>query len=141
MMDNKIDEVTLARLRKQRAELLAHSQAAPGRFLAAWIAGIRIVGKICFTHNPSFTAPASSLDAVTDKWQVIPDRDVVNERIGMLSSGEAALLAVMCSFYNAEWGGQMMQDLGIRGMADISAKLDLEANHLVADLLVNYTGW
>lgn len=136
-----IDEDTLARLSKERDEAAAHSQAAPGLFLSAWIAGIRVVGENYFTHNPRFSEPAKSLNEVTDKWQVIPNNDLIEKSMGALSSGEAALLAVMCSFYNSEWGGQIMQDLGIHGLADVSARLDLKGNKIVAKLLLNYTGW
>lgn len=141
MTDNSIDELTLARLRKQRDEAQAHYDQAPGAFLAAWLKGIKVIGEGWFTYNPQCCEKAPSLDQVCDKWQVIPDYELINQRIGVLSGGEAALLAAMCSFYNAEWGGQLLQDLGIQGLADISAKLDLAENRIVADLLVNYTGW
>jgi len=141
MTDNSIDELTLARMRKRREDAQAHYQQAPEAFLAAWLKGVKVIGEDWFTHNPQFSEPASSLDQVRDKWQAIPDYQLINERIGVLSGGEAALLAAMCSFYNSEWGGQLLQDLGIQGLADLSAKLDLPENRIVADLMINYTGW
>ena len=141
MKDNHIDEVTLARIRKERTETQAHYAQAEGVFLAAWVRGVKLIGQSWFTANPRFCEKAPHLDQVTDKWQVIPKADVIDERIGVLSSGEAALLAAMCSFYNTEWGGQLMQDLGIQGLADLSAKLDLHGNRIIADLMLNYTGW
>jgi len=140
-----IDELTLARIRKERDEELAHSYEAPGLFVAAWVRGVRIVGEGFFEckkplYGEDITAP-DSLEDVTDKNQLAPKWDYVEKNIYALSSGEAALLAVMCSFYNSEWGGKMMQELGLQGMADVSAKLDLKANQVVADLLINYSGW
>ena len=136
-----MDELTLARMKKKREEAIAHSKEAPGKFLSAWIAGIRVVGENYFTHNPSFVEPAEILQDVSDKWQVIPNNEYIGDNISVLSSGEATLLAVMCSFYNSEWGGMLMRDLGINGMADVSAKLDLGETKIVADLLLNYSGW
>ncbi len=140
MSTNKIDEVTLARMRKEREEAIAHSQVAPTRFLAAWIVGVSIIGEEWFTQGKSAVKPAS-LDQATDKWQLIPNWDLVSERISVLSSGEAALLAVMCSFYNSEWGGELMRNMGIQGMADISGTLDLRERKVLSELLLNYTGW
>ncbi len=141
MKDNHIDEVTLARIRKERTETQAHYAQAEGVFLDAWVRGVKIIGEAWFTANPRFCKKAPSLDQVTDKWQVIPNSELINERIGVLSGGEAALLAAMCSYYNAEWGGQLMQDLGLQGLADLSATLDLRGNRIIADLMLNYTGW
>ncbi len=49
MSTKKIDEVTLARMRKAREEAIVHSQVAPTRVLAAWIVGVSIIGAEWFT--------------------------------------------------------------------------------------------
>ena len=144
-MSNDIDEVTLARIRKERDVALSHSYEAPAKFVAAWVEGVKIIGQQFFEcKQPMFgdvvTEP-KTLDDVTDKNQLVPKCELIEKNIYAISGGEAALLAVMCSFYNSEWGGKMMQDLGLQGMADISAKLDLKASRVVAKLVVNYTGW
>jgi len=136
-----IDEVTLARFRKEREESQTHYAQAESAFLTAWIQGIKIVGESWFTFNPTFCEKAERIEQVTDKWQVIPNFELINERIGVLSGGEAALLAAMCSFYNAEWGGKLMLDGGLLGLADLSGKLDLQGNRVIAELMLNYTGW
>ena len=136
-----IDEVTLKRVRKEREETIIHGQEAPMKFLSAWVSGVHVIGEGYFTHNERFADKAPCLDKVMDKWQVIPNCGFIEENIGVLSGGEAKLLSVMCSFYNPEWGGKLMQDLGIKGMADISGNLDLNCKKIVAALLLNYTGW
>lgn len=150
MKINKPDEVTHARLleklAEQRAKNMEHAEVAPQRFLDAWKKGVAIVGISYFKCETPLLAdqvvePAVSLDEVTTKWQVSPDYEYILENIGVLSGGEAALLATMCSFYNSEWGGELMREVGLNGLADVSAKLDLEGNQIVADLLINYTGW
>ena len=144
-MSNDIDEVTLARIRKERDVALAHSYEAPAKFVAAWVQGVKIIGQQYFEcKKPMFGDVATepkTLDHVTDKNQLVPNWELIEKNIYAISGGEAALLAVMCSFYNSEWGGKMMQELGLQGMADLSAKLDLKSNQVVADLLVSYTGW
>jgi hypothetical protein len=135
------DEFTLARLRKEREESIKHFAQADSVFLCAWIKGVTVIGEGWFTHNPTFCQPAPNLDHINNKWQVIPNYELINQKIGVLSGGEAALLAAMCSFYNAEWGGKLMNDIGIYGMADVSAKLDLNSRRIIADLMLNYTGW
>lgn len=140
-----IDQFTLKRMRQERAEALAHSEVAPTLFLDAWKKGVNIVGKEFFESKQplmeSNTEPADILSQVTDKWQLTPRWEFIEQRIGVLSGGEAALLAVMCSFYNSEWGGKLMRDIGIEGMADINAKLDPKETKIIADLLINYSGW
>lgn len=144
-----MDEITRARLRQRRdremARAIEHGREAPDRFLEAWLKGVKKVGPQYFEFRaPIYDAsvqPAASLEEVTSKWQVVPNEAFIEQSIGALSSGEATLLAVMCSFYNAEWGGRLMRAQGIEGMADIAGTLDLDSNEIVAALLVNYTGW
>lgn len=136
-----IDEVTLARLRKEREEALVFGSEAPDKFLSAWVAGVRIIGEGYFTHNPRYAEPANSLNEVSDKWQLIPKWEFVEKSIGVLSGGEAALLAAMCSFYNSEWGDKLLHDLEIRGLGDVSGKLDVKERKILSDLMLYYTGW
>ena len=146
---SEFDEVTHQRMRRNMQEQMAaaqkHHAIAPQRFLAAWIKGVRIVGESYFHHDAPLSdrnlQPAASLDTVTSKWQVSPNYEYILKNISVLSGGEAALLATLCSFYNSEWGGELMREVGLNGMADVSAKLDLDGNQIVADLLINYTGW
>lgn len=150
MKIKKPDEITRARMRKKMEERIAaareHAEVAPQRFLDAWKKGVGIIGKSYFKCETPLSSnqviePAESLEAVTSKWQVCPDYDYIMEHIGVLSGGEAALLVTMCSFYNSGWGGDLMRECGLNGMADVAAKLDLEETQIVAELLLYYTGW
>jgi len=142
---NDIDEVTLARIKKIQEENIKHSLEAPTLFLEAWKRGAKIVGLRFFEcKQPLGSDPVNivgTIDLVTDKAQLTPKWDYIENNIGILSGGEAALLAVMCSFYNSEWGDELMRDLGLLGMANICGKLDRTENQIVADLVVNYSGW
>ncbi len=149
-MKTQLDEVIRTRLRKKMEEQIArareHSEVAPQRFLDAWKKGVAVVGRSYFKCETPLLAdqvvkPAASLEEVTIKWQVSPDYEYILENIGVLSGGESALLATMCSFYNNEWGGDLMRECGLNGMADVAAKLDMDETQIVADLLLYYTGW
>ena len=133
---------------RARAELAlerAIGLQAPDRFLEAWLRGVGLVGLEFFeTRRPGLGqkgVPLKSLDLVRDKWQACPNPKAVEAGIGTLSHGEAALLAAMCSFYNSEWGGELLRQVGVNGLADLAAKLDHDAICVVSGLLESYTGW
>ncbi|MGH3556010.1 MAG: hypothetical protein ACRDTK_00555 [Mycobacterium sp.] len=104
-------------------------------FFEAWRRGVTIAG--CRWFGDGQTSP----DTAKSKWDLAPRVDDISASIGVLSSGEAMLLAAMVSFYNSEPGGQMLRDLGATGLSDISAGLDEQRRSVVADLLVSYPGW
>ena len=101
-------------------------------FLSAWCAGIELAGG-------QFFGDGSGRGAT--KWELAPIYDMVYAALGWLSSGEAAFLAAMYSFYNANTGGEMLRTLEINGLADLAARLDAPRRRVLADLLISYTGW
>lgn len=113
-------------------------------FLNAWKRGVELAGAQYFTCRPPFgqaLAPALSVAEATDRNQLAPDAEFIAETIGVLSSGQRKFLAAMCSFYNAQWGGELLRQQGVNGLADLSATLDAEHRQVIADLLVSYGGW
>ncbi|VFT10003.1 Uncharacterised protein [Pseudomonas aeruginosa] len=64
----------------------------------------------------------------------------LNDALGVLSSGERMFLSAMVSFYNAREGGAMLKRCRFHGLSDFDG-LDLERRKVIADLLVNYSGW
>jgi hypothetical protein len=145
----KLDEATEARLRQKMQDQMARArefgEQAPARFLAAWVRGVKMVGPECFGFQQPMCGdilqPAKTLDEVTSKWQVYPILHVIKKSLGVKSSGERALAAIMYSFYNSEDGAKLMRKVGLRGFADISNSLDLDAREVVSDLLLYHTGW
>ena len=69
-----------------------------------------------------------------------PNLEVIDQAIGVMSSGERVFLAAMVSFYNAEIGGALLKRVGVHGLSDIGG-LDLERRQVIAALILNYTGW
>lgn len=113
-------------------------------FLNAWKRGVELAGPQYFTCRPQFgetLEPASSVAEATDRDQLAPDYEFICETIGVLSAGQRKFLAAMCSFYNASWGGDLLREQGVNGLADLSATLDPEHRQVIADLLVSYSGW
>lgn len=139
--DNTIDEVTLARIRKERERVMEHYDSAPGRFLEAWKQGVTKAGPRFFKTKEGYT-PAT-VEAATDKWQLIPNWEYVNENIGVLSTGEKVFLATLCSFYNGDWGHQLIEEhgQGYVSVGDIANRLELDESHIITQLMLNHTGW
>lgn len=113
-------------------------------FLNAWKRGVELAGAQYFTCRPQYgetLEPASSVAEASDRNQLAPDAEFIAEMIGVLSSGQRKFLAAMCSFYNADWGGDLLREQNVNGLADLSATLDSERRQIIADLLVSYYGW
>ena len=102
-------------------------------FLDAWRRGIEIAGPQWFGEG--FDFPGAT------KWDLQPRYDDIVEAIGWLSSGEAAFLAGMYSFFNAHTGGKMLRQLEIHGLADLAASVDEPRRKVLADLFLSYEGW
>lgn len=139
-MNNGIDEVTLARLHKEREASIARQAAAPGLFLEAWKKAVKMAGASLFTCQRDYNIP-SSIDAATDKWQLIPDVEAINKYFGVSSTGEALFAAVLYSFYNSAEGQAMLQNQNFKGLGDISKRLEHDQLQIITDLMHYHTGW
>jgi hypothetical protein len=69
-----------------------------------------------------------------------PRLDRISDAFGVLSSGQRMFLAAMVSFYNAHDGGELLHRCGFEGLSDLGG-LDLERRRVIADLVLNYSGW
>jgi len=127
----------------QRERVLLHYQGAPARFLDAWKQAVAKIGHRFFIAKEGYDNP-ESVDQATDKWQLIPRWEYVEEHIGVLSTGEAVFLASVCSFYNGEWSQELFEKNGLNGYAsigDTANKLDLDRLEIITELMKNHTGW
>ena len=80
------------------------------------------------------------LQQATSKWDLRPNILILNDALGVLSSGQRMFLSAMVSFYNAREGGAMLKRCGFEGLSDLGG-LDLERRRVIADLVLNYNGW
>lgn len=112
-----------------------HFAGAPDAFLQAWKRGAEIAG-------PEWLGDGSreGLRRATDKFDLRPNMLMLNDALGVLSSGQRMFLSAMVSFYNAREGAAMLRRCGFEGLADLGG-LDLERRQVIADLVLNYSGW
>lgn len=103
-------------------------------FLDAWLRGVEIAGADWFGQ------PRGD-GSVPTKWDYRPDFDLIEGQLGVLSTGEAAFLAAMYSFFNPDVGSRMLRDIGLGGPGAVAAVMDETRRRVIADLLVSYDGW
>lgn len=107
----------------------------PHAFFRAWKRGVELAGPALFGKGTR-----ENFERALSKWDLCPNMDAIIDAIGVMSSGEKVFLAAMVSFYNAEEGGALLRRVGVYGFADLGG-LDLERRRIIADLMMNYTGW
>jgi hypothetical protein len=112
-----------------------HFEAAPQAFFEAWKRGVRIAG-----HEWFGDGTRDGLQHAKTKWDLRPKLMMLNDALGVLSSGQRMFLSAMVSFYNSREGGAMLKRCGFEGLADLGG-LDLERRKVIADLSLHYTGW
>ncbi|EZQ20264.1 hypothetical protein CF98_07705 [Halopseudomonas bauzanensis] len=118
------------RMREER-----HFVSAPHVFLQAWKRGVAIVGPKWFGDGTE-----AGLRAATKKWDLCPNLWLLNDALAVLSGGQGLFLSAMVSFYNAEEGAVMLKQCGFEGLADLG-RLDQVRRQVIADLVLNYSGW
>ncbi|HBP0276319.1 hypothetical protein ACNARA_15020 [Pseudomonas aeruginosa] len=113
----------------------AHFTKAPSMFFQAWKRGAEIAGAEWFGDGTR-----EGLQRATTKWELRPNMLMLNDALGVLSSGQRMFLSAMVSFYNAREGGAMLKRCGFEGLSDFGG-LDLERRKVIADLTLHYNGW
>ena len=112
-----------------------HFSQAPEAFFRAWKSGVQLLSPTLFGLGTK-----AHVDQAEDKWELCPNLEVIDQAIGVMSSGERVFLAAMVSFYNAHEGGAMLKRCHFHGLSDFDG-LDLERRKVIADLMLNYSGW
>ncbi|MBS0476748.1 MAG: hypothetical protein JSR28_16585 [Proteobacteria bacterium] len=112
-----------------------HFADAPRAFFEAWKRGAEIAGPEWFGDGTP-----EGLQRATSKWDLRPKVLLLNDALGVLSGGQRMFLSAMVSFYNAREGGAMLKRCGFEGLSDLGG-LDLERRKVIADLVLNYSGW
>lgn len=112
-----------------------HFAAAPQAFFLAWKRGAEIAG-----HEWFGDGTREGLRRASSKWDLRPNLLLLNDALGVLSGGQRMFLSAMVSFYNVREGAAMLKRCGFEGLADLGG-LDLERRQVIADLVLNYSGW
>lgn len=135
-----MDELMLARLKKQREEAIAQGVVAPENFLVAWKKAVKLAGAHLFTNHHDYPA-VDRVDDAINKWQLIPNYEVIQKYMGYASTGERLFIAVLYSFYNSDDGAEFCEELGYRGIGDIANRLELDQLKIITELMCNHTSW
>ena len=112
-----------------------HFERAPEAFFEAWKRGAEIAG-----HEWFGDGTREGLRRAASKWDLRPNLLELNDALGVLSGGQRMFLSAMVSFYNSREGAAMLKRCGFEGLSDLGG-LDLERRQVIADLVLNYSGW
>ncbi len=104
-------------------------------FIDAWKKGIKKVGA------EFFSIKASSLDAAKKKWQLEPDYEFIQNAMGGYSHGQQVLLALMYSFFDPEYGQELLEKTQKPNFVEARSILDEEAFQIITNLWLYHTGW
>lgn len=66
---------------------------------------------------------------------------LIKKELDGMAASDAVFLAALVSFYNGDTGGRLLRARGAQGLSDIVSSLDQGRREILADLMVNYTGW
>lgn len=120
---------------EQIAREETHFALAPAAFFQAWKRGVEIAGVEWFGNGTR-----EGLRSAASKWDLRPNMLLLNDALGVLSGGQRLFLSAMVSFYNSREGAAMLKRIGFEGLADLGG-LDLERREVIAELVLNYSGW
>lgn len=126
----------IAASEEQRAKIKNHYANAKERFLSAWIRAIEIIGPEYFECNG-----VNSFKEATDRNQIQPNNDAIEERINVCSIGEGVFIGAVMSFYNDKWGNGICDAFGHHGVGGAANRLDLDELEIVMELMSSHTGW
>lgn len=115
-----------------------HWHGAPARFFAAWKEAVSLAGVTYFGDGTK-----TGFLTATQKNDLAPNFQRVQEAIGVLSGGERRFLIALYSFYNDRAAHDLWADASDApdNLGAITAGLDLARRRVLAELTVNCTGW
>jgi hypothetical protein len=134
--DGRVMESDSAGALINMGERLNRLAAAPGYFLDAWKAGVKLAGPRFFELD------AASVDAAQDKEALRPNWDMVEAHSGAESHGERVFLYALCAFYNREWAAELSARFDESGnVGELVGILSPERIQIIVDLMKSYSGW
>jgi hypothetical protein len=114
--------------------VLQESEEKNERFLTAWKQGVEFLGEEMF-------GPGSPENA-TNKRELQPLKEIVEQVFTEESCGEEQFLAAMVSFYDPVWGEELASRIDShKSLSGLTFNLDHECTEIVCELLRNYSGW
>jgi len=113
-----------------------HFADAPRAFFEAWKRGAEIAGAEWFGDGTP-----EGLQRATSKWDLRPKVLLLNDALDVLSGGQRMFLSAMVSLLQRPRRRRDAQSVAdFEGLSDLGG-LDLERRKVIADLVLNYSGW
>lgn len=106
----------------------------PAKFLKAWKQGIKLVGEEFFNIT-------STVDTATHIDELRPNKEMLEQNLYRLSTGQALFLAAMYSFFDSQDGQLFLEQLERPNICDIASRLEKEYLEIILVLMANYHGW
>ncbi|WP_454868429.1 hypothetical protein [Pseudomonas farris] len=125
----------LPQSRKQHEQVPTHFEGTAAAFLYAWKQGVALAGPTFFGDGTQV-----GLNNANCRWDLRPNLLMINNAISVLSDNERIFLAALVSFYDTEAGGALLNQVGVRGLADFGV-LDPERRDVIASLVIHHHGW
>jgi len=129
-------EAELADFEAKRTKIRNHYANAKERFLAAWIRAIEVIGPDYFE-----CIGINNFQEATDRSQIPPDYDAIENRINDCSVGEGVFIGAVMSFFNDKWGTEICDAFGHHGVGGVANRLDLDELEIIIELANSHTGW
>jgi len=133
---DKQSAAMIANQHQKLQQIRDHYSNAPERFLAAWKRAIKIIGPAYFQCTG-----IDNYEAATDKDQIRPDNDAIEERINVCSVCEGVFIGVVMSFFNDKWGSGICDAFEYHGVGGAANRLEIEQMEIVVELFNSHTGW
>lgn len=106
-------------------------------FLEAWVESVKLAG-------PSLFGNGADPDLAQSKWDLEPNLNAIRRRITTMSTGEAAFVAAMTSFYSEADGLELLQHANHQfpsGLRSLATSLDSDRRSMIALLFATFPGW
>ena len=81
------------------------------------------------------------IDNITDKWDLKPNKELIEHSLHKLGTDQSVFLAAMYSFYNNGERQLYLEQLECPNISDISSKLDKKYLEVSSELFMNHNGW
>lgn len=126
---------TLPTSHRKHEQIPTNCEGTAAAFLFAWKQGVTLAGPTFFGDGTRI-----GLNNATCRWDLRPDLRTINNAISVLSDNERIFLAALVSFYDTEAGGALLNQVGVKGLADLGV-LDPERRDVIASLVMHHHGW
>jgi len=104
-------------------------------FFFAWKKGVQIAGLRFFGDGSQEGFKKSDC-----RWHLRPNLRVIKKSFEVLTDQERVFLAALVSFFNADEGGDLLKQSGVRGLSDLGI-LTFEQCDVIAGLIMNNHAW